>query len=256
MVRIWLAFLLVLFPIAAHADTIATYRLAGGGTLIIEAADDGASRVETSGPGSAGAPLLIGAPDGTLFVVMKQRERVSTMRFEDVTAVISEVLTPLMAQMPALPAEVLAARFEARGQRQVGSRSGSLYSLQPPTPANAKTAPRPLNLVISADPALAKVGRVLARIHDGVLGIEPLSRIAPPAIRQVSELMRTGALLQLDEEVVLSSVEERAIGRARFALQTAPPLAKRSESWWRRSSPPSRPLSRNPLRGSRTDRGL
>ncbi|HEX8301706.1 hypothetical protein [Sphingomonas sp.] len=207
-----LAALLALLPMPALADVTARYS-AGKTELVVESDDGGNARITVAGK------FGIIRRDGSDYVV------VTTPTGETKVAALAELLAMMSGAMTArtksaAPSGLAIEKFVllAKGEATVGERKGSLWSFGPDKEQDGRPG-KMLDVVISADPALAPIAAVFRRTLESllpVLGavIPEASGFAPKAL----ELIGKGAPLRIDKLVELQSVATTEIDPKRFDL--------------------------------------
>ncbi|NIJ21860.1 hypothetical protein FHS95_003571 [Sphingomonas naasensis] len=192
-------------PLPAAADVTARYQL-GSEELSVEVDDGGDYRVEL-----AGQFMLLRRAGAEYVVIFQQSEPcvVERQAFLDLVAAKLRSDTPrsLATQQNLALAKV--------GDEAVGGRRGTLWTAGIDKPGANK-----IEAVMSADPDLAPVGKILAGTVDSALrafgDVLPMANLGDT----MRELFAKGTPLRfvLMAEVRLKSVSTTAIDAARFAL--------------------------------------
>lgn len=207
---------------ASAADITARYVLPaiGNAVMIVEADDHGNSRI------SVDDETAVITTNGVAYVVGDDSEGRFVVRREDMMAVVRE-LARQMVGAPNLPPEPSAAlsRLPApteAGTEIVAGRPGTRWIIQPDAPPEGDV----MDVVLSADPELAPIGRALAAQFDesssGVgAGVGPLGltgNVPPP----VKALLGRGTILRYGRMARLESIAMGPIADSAFTLPAAP----------------------------------
>lgn len=187
--------------------------------LVIEVADNGDARIGEAESSDYG--LLIG---GHFIVVGDQDGKLMVARIEDIGAAIDRVVPPIFHNMLSDPASGnLPAHLKADqgGEQQVGGRTGRSYRISGFAGGDAtQTA----DYVISKDPELAPVGRVLEQFMNAAL--VPAAVLMGPAVPQLigetREIFALGTPIDIGGRFRLDRAEKADIPASRLALPAAP----------------------------------
>jgi hypothetical protein len=207
---------------ASAADITARYVMPaiGNAVMTVEADDRGNSRISVNGE----TALII--RNGVSYVIADDSEGRFVVRREDMLAATRE-LARQMVGAPDPPPEALAvpprlpAPTEA-GTEIVAGRPGTRWIILPGDPPQAEA----MDVVLSADPELAPIGRALAVQFDesafGVgAGVGPLGLtgdVPPP----VKALFGRGTILRYGQMARLESVAAAPIAESAFTLPAEP----------------------------------
>jgi hypothetical protein len=223
---------------AARADLRATY-VNGAEEMVLEANDDGTVRLESAKPGE----YTLVTPTGS-FIVFEEAGRQRAASMTEFRAVLDEMMAAMWAQLgaeapaPAQPPEgtVDTPLFEEAGTATVNGRTGRVYrevkqeedvtltdeeleelGLEGEA-ADAARDPKPAELVISDDPALAPLGTVWAQLFTMMPSFGNLMGGGPgEQERQFASLLNGRGVLKLDT-IELRDVVTAPIDDARFAI--------------------------------------
>jgi hypothetical protein len=210
--RLILAILLVAgLPAAARADMKATYlHPRRFDTVTVEVAGNGDSRLQFSG--QIWRLQIVG---GENYVIYERPQGPRVVRLADLQQLFLE-LRPALPNPPSLSG----LRLVQRGTASFAGHRGTAFFFQ--APAMAELSPYPM-LVVSADPALAPLGRPIALQMDfAILSYGLAGTVIPPIFVAMREALGSGTPLSffgLD----LQSIERPPIDPARFRLP-APPV--------------------------------
>jgi hypothetical protein len=228
------ALMIAAMPGTALADTRATYRDGQGGTMVIEAADNGASRIQMSAPPEAAALGITGpvvsftTSDGAYFVVIPTATRVVTVNVADVVAVANEMTERyLPADLP-LPPELAQFQMRRAGEETVAGRQGIRYVFdfpKPPAAANQGTAPPPppMDFVVSNDEDLRPLARAWVPAFNSFRDLRLIQRFGMmPIFQQMDAVFRESAVLRAGQEFTLTKVEQITADPARYQVPGTP----------------------------------
>jgi hypothetical protein len=207
---LFLALCLLILPAGAEAGQTARYRNAEiGGTIVVEVQGADA-RLEFSG-----LPWHLLIRNGESFWVYDLPSGPRVLRVADFERVIREEhLT-----MPELPSTTAGYQLVPRGAVVVAGYRGTAYHIRIPEGTSSNPT-----LIISRDPALADLGRPLARhLDSSILQFRLSGRNIPPLMLRIRDLVGQGTALQF-MGYRLERVETSEIGGERFALP-APPVS-------------------------------
>jgi hypothetical protein len=203
--------LLACLPAAALADMKATYlhprRM---DTVIVEVADNGDSRLQFSG--QIWRLQIVG---GENYVIYGRPQGPYVVRLADLEQLFAE-LRPALPSPPSLSG----LRLVRRGTAGFAGHRGTAFFFE--TPDRAAMSPYPM-LVVSADPALAPLGRPIALQMDfAILSYRLAGTAIPPIFVAMREALGGGtplSFLGLD----LQGIERTPVDPVRFGLP-APPV--------------------------------
>lgn len=186
--------------------------------LVIEVADNGDARIGEADSGDYG--LLIG---GHFHVVGQQGGQPMVARIEDIGAAIDQVVPPIFHDLLRAPATAKSSakiRIEAAGEQQVGGRTGRVYHVRG---LDGDDAEKTADYVISADPALAPVGRALEQFMNAAL--VPAAVLMGPAIPELiaetRQIFALGTPLDAGGRFRLDRIETVDMPASRLALPAA-----------------------------------
>lgn len=210
----------------ALADTTAVYVVGHGDfamTMTVEIADNGDVRSQMSGPiieqmpkGVAIYSITRGGED---FMINETPEGVSVFRMSDAMTVMAEGSAKAREQIGApndeADADAPDMALVARGEQTVNGRTGTAYYLR----SEKKGEPV---LVISRDPALAQLGRTMARqFGQSITGMQSMGVSAKPSDSML-KAMNEGAPLLFAGMAKLQTVRHDPVPAARFVLPAEP----------------------------------
>jgi hypothetical protein len=192
----------------APEDVTASYSLAaGGGTMVIKAAANGDARVD-----SGGQTLI--RRGGTEYLVGNDGNGQFATKVPDFVAVMTDVLRKNGVQ-PVSPGQQPEYELVKGGSETIADIKGDVWKVQP---KNAPSAPG-ADAVISADPALANVGKAFA-MHTrlGMASIAHMQGGAGSVEKRLNEMLDKGMVLRFGPALRLSKVERGQIDPASFTL--------------------------------------
>ncbi|MCW3847131.1 hypothetical protein OF829_07755 [Sphingomonas sp. LB-2] len=209
--KLLFAALLALLPVPALADVTAHYVAGPKDPLVIEVADGGNARF------SIGDKFAVIRRDGVDYVLVAN----ATGGFS--IAKLADVLELISGQMKSggIDVSVKPQLFElsAGGEESVAGYSGMVWTLAQKPSAPGKGPGDPIDVVISADPALAPVGTVFHHLIDVM---NPIFRLVVGDTgnlgRLLGELTAKGTPLRVGPILALDSVSNAEIGAERFEL--------------------------------------
>lgn len=212
MQRLILAVLLLAgMPAAALADMKGTWlQPRRFETVIVEVADNGDSRLQFSG--QRWRLQIVG---GDAYAVYDRPQGVRVVRLTDLRQLVAE-------RRPALPNPAILSglRLLQRGTASFAGHRGTAFFFQEPGSAEPLIIPM---LVVSADPALAPLGRPIALQMDfAILSYRLAGAVIPPIFLAMREALGNGTPLSFFT-LELQSIERAPIDPARFRLP-APPV--------------------------------
>jgi co-chaperonin GroES (HSP10) len=207
---------------ASAADITARYVMPaiGNAVMIVEADDHGNSRISVDD----GTAVI--TTNGVAYVISTDGEGRFVVRREDMMAAVRELARQAVGA-PDLPPEPSAAlaRLPApteAGPEIVAGRPGTRWIIEPDAPPQADV----MDVVLSADPELAPIGRALAAQFDesasGVgtaVGSLGLRGDVPPLVKA---LLGRGTILRYGQMARLESVAVGPIADSAFTLPAAP----------------------------------
>lgn len=224
-VRTLIALSLAASASPALADTTAVYTAGHDDfamTMTVEIADNGDVRSQMSGPilekmpkGVAIYSITRGGED---FMINETPEGVSVFRMSDAMMVMAEHWAKADQRSGATGenTEALDMELVARGEQTVNGRSGTAYYLR----SEGKTA-EPV-LVISRDPALAQLGRVMARQFGRSTGGMQVMGFPVKSSDSMLKALNEGAPLMFGRMAKLQSVRHDPVPESRFVLPAQP----------------------------------
>jgi hypothetical protein len=226
----------------ALADTTAVYAIGDGDfamTMTVEIADNGDVRSQMSGPivekmpkGVAIYSITRGGED---FMVNETPEGVSVFRMSDMMTVMAEGWAKAREQTGApdddADADAPDLALVARGERAVNGRPGTAYYLRSD---KKKAAPV---LVISRDPALAQLGRTMARqFGRSIIGMQSMGVSAKPD-ESMLKALNEGAPLLFGGMAKLRTVRHEPVPADRFVLPAQPKTLDETRTLMTRKPP-------------------
>jgi hypothetical protein len=225
---------------AAPAQADVTARYGGPGkyseTFSIAVDEAGQVHAEAGRPNQADQRVVMITRGGIGYFSAADAQGRFVVRQDDMLAVAGEVIRSAVPEAArAALGSVAQARFEIAegGIETVGGRQGRVYTLRaimPPAPVPASAhggdgtddpdaPPPPFEIVISEDPALAPVGRELARLFaSGAPIFEALLGRMPEAVTQMQALLARGTPIRLGDAYRLSGVSAAPIPDSAFVL--------------------------------------
>lgn len=212
MLKILFLLLVATAAAPALADTTAVYKATTGAEMTVEIASNGNTRATMNADGAYSLTV-----DGQDYFVLFTARGAVVDRFSDVGAVMADAMQKLMAdkKMPPMR-DAPSFDFVQGGQMTVNGRPGIVWSMKVGDALSPDSA-----VVMSADPDLAELGRVLARgfeLSTAMLG-RAMGGSNPMA--GMARVLRTGAPLRF-AGMELVSVAHTPIGADRFALPAQP----------------------------------
>jgi hypothetical protein len=224
-VRTLVALGLAVSACPALADTTAVYSIGDGDfamTMTVEIADNGDVRSQMSGPIVEKMPKRVAiysiTRGGEDFMINETPDGVSVFRMSDAMTVMAEGWAKAREQTgaPEDEADVPDLALVARGEQTVNGRSGTAYYLR-----SEKKKTEPV-LVISRDPALAQLGRTMARqFGRSMVGMQSMGVSAKPDDSMLKAL-NEGAPLLFGGMARLQTVRHDPVSAARFVLPAEP----------------------------------
>lgn len=221
MIKIGLGALAILaFAGQAEAGLRAVYfDAAKSGQLVIEVADNGDARIGEADSSDYG--LLLG---GHFYIVGGQQGAPMVARIEDVGAAVDRVVPPIfhdLLKSPAAAALPAHLRAEPGAEQNVGGYAGRLYHVRGLDGADPEKA---ADYVISSDPALAPVGRVLEQFMNAALvpAAVMMGPAIPELIGETREIFALGTPIDVGGRFRLDHVDRVDIAPGRLALPAEP----------------------------------
>lgn len=215
--RMILALALLAAATPLDAAKRATYTSADNQTLVIEVADDGNGRI------SGGDPAQFGLfRDGHFYLVSRKEDRWSVARMEDVATALGQAMPSIFRDLfGAAAAAPGALRIEPQGKRSHIGREGQIYHV---TFGRSETPAKPTEYLVSSDPALKPVGKVLEQF---TLAINMMmgAMIGPAVREEIAEtkaLFALGTPLAIEGGLTLASIEDVDIAHERLELPAKP----------------------------------
>lgn len=226
-VRLTVAALLALWASPAAADVTARYVAGANAALAmtVEVNDRGDSRTSM---GNQGAVLTV---NGETYLLMADLAGTFAVRQEDVFALFAaqaRAMTSDIAAGPAAAAPPDRSVAVRQGSEVVGGRTGTIWAVRSP---GEESAARPggrarpgegggIDFVVSSDPDLAPVGRVLARQLGA--SVDGMNRMIGPGWGRFGAAMRSiferGTVIRFGRLLRLESVATGPVPADRFAL--------------------------------------
>lgn len=206
---------------ASATDITARYVLPsiGNAIMTVEADDHGNSRISVDGE-----PAVI-TTNGISYLLMEDSQGRYVVRREDMLAVANEIARAMIGGAPIPEGAEPRIDFDppARaGTETVAGRTGTTWVIL----GGAGSDGERVDLVVSADPDLAPIGRALAlqfresSISVGA-GVGPLG-LSGELPRALLAILERGAILRYGNMARLQGVDTRSIPASTFALPAAP----------------------------------
>jgi hypothetical protein len=199
-----LLFLVMAGP--ADADITARFRQADDQLMVVEASESGESRMIVS-------EAVYVTTGGVTYIVLTDPQGTFVVRQRDFMALLADLLPP--AEPSDAPAAGESATVAEAGSETLAGRAGTLFRL-----GRAQHPTDTFELVISADPELAPIGRAMAA-HVAPF-FTAMGGAMPGLATAASELMGRGTLIRLGYLWRLESVETAPVPPSAFALPSAP----------------------------------
>jgi hypothetical protein len=222
MMKIGLGTLAVL-AFAGHAEAglrAVYFDAAKSGQLMIEVADNGDARIGEADSSDYG--LLLG---GHFYIVGGQQGAPMVARIEDVGAAVDRVVPPIFHDLLKSPSTASRLpthlRAEAGAEQKVGGYGGRLYHVRGLDSADPQKV---ADYVISSDPALAPVGRVLEQFMNAALvpAAVMMGPAIPELIGETREIFALGTPIDVGGRFRLDHVDRVDIAPGRLALPAEP----------------------------------
>ena len=196
---------------AAHADTTATYgNAAAKFTMTIEIASDGDIRAEV--PGRTYYHVR-----GKDYFVDQTTAGLVVMSLDDMAKIIAEKFSRLSGKTGIPSSTPPAITVARKGTVSIGKWSGDAYYVQT---ANGQMSPRPV-AVISHDPALAELGKAMARQYEkSEMLVGQVTKRHTPA-SNMDQVLNSGAAI-LFGGAELQSISFDPIPKGEFVLPAQP----------------------------------
>ena len=199
-----LAAILIAAAAPAQAGMRATYAQPGGQTLVIDVADNGDARIGEPGKPEYGLLLADG-----FYMVSNEGGTWQAARITDVAAAIDQAVQPIFGDILA-PGSTRRPpawfRIDAKGERTVAGRAGTVYAVSGMNEGRAKEAE---TFVLSTDPALKPVGRAMEQFMNAAM-VPAAAMIGPSVAGIIAEtraIFALGTPLDAGGRFTLSSVE-------------------------------------------------
>jgi len=190
----------------AHADITARFRQADGQPMVVEVNESGESRTTVS-------HAVYVTTGGVTYIILTDAQGTFVVRQQDFMALMAQLLRAAGQADPRADGEGVT--MAEAGNETLAGRVGTVFRLsRPQHPADS------LDLVISADPELAALGRALAG-HIAPF-FTTMGGAMPGVAAAASELMARGTLIRLGDLWRLDSVETAMVAPSSFALPSAP----------------------------------
>lgn len=234
-VRMILALSLLALP--AHADTTAVYAVGHDDfamTMTIEIADTGEVRVQMGGPMLEKMPKGVAiygiSRDGEDFTINETPEGTSVIRMSDAMTVMAEHWAKAKQAFGTGDADMPEVELVSRGEQTVNGRTGTAFYKRD----DGKTE-EPM-LVVSQDPALAQLGREMARrFAKSVGGMQAMG--IPVFGDSMLKALNGGAPLAFAGLAKLQSVRHDPVPVARFVLPAQPKTLDETRALMARKPP-------------------
>lgn len=202
----------------ARADVTVRYQGTGsGGMILVVSADEaGAARV-VIGAGHGGMMML--TRDDVGYVVIDQGSERTVGRQEDMIALAARRHVRSSGEIGREWIQAFAGdgiEIVPTGTERVAGFDGHVYRL---TLTHGERRSPPVEIVVSADPRLAPVGRELLRFYDSLRG--PLVATAggePRPYAAIRALLARGTLLRLGADFRLVEIDLRDVPDSAFAI--------------------------------------
>lgn len=209
-----LATALALLPVPALADVTARYAVETQ-TLLVEVDDGGNARI-----GMDGKAGIIHRDGVDYLFVVDRSGKTRVTELAELATTIAAVMASAKRKIDLPGAESMRFVLTAKGAATVAGRPGALWSFGPaPKPGTDAATQRQLEIVMSADPALAPVGNVFRRIAETSL---PLFGLAFPEATGfaagAAQLIAKGTPLRIMEKIEFQSADSAEIDPRRFEL--------------------------------------
>lgn len=202
--------LAALSPVPAMADVRATYgSRSPGSVLTVEVDGSGAARASVSGHDAE----LIQSQSGQQFIVATVDGKPNVMRMSDIMAVLKE----RNAIRPKRSFSGERGVFVASGSSVVNGNNGQVFKYQSARESTPQTKGA---VVISDDPRLAPVGRLLASVFDTVMTAMSADALEPSV--QFVDLLKSGTLIDLQGVATLLKVDTPDLPADRFVVPAEP----------------------------------
>ena len=214
-IRALLAALLMLAATPAWADTTALYKSPKlGAEMRVEVASNGNMRSTAGANGTYHLTL-----DGENYIVFYSDKGAVVDRMSDVAAVMTDYMHKLMPDFRPPPAdEKPLFTFVQSGQMTVQGRPGTVWYMA----IDGQTLAPMSKIVISADPALAELGRAFVRQFEvSTLMVGGVFGGGRNPWAAVLDVLKTGAPLLIND-MELGEVTHTPIPAERFVLPATP----------------------------------
>ncbi|HEY5711128.1 MAG TPA: hypothetical protein VIT38_04460 [Allosphingosinicella sp.] len=204
----WTAAIALFFAASpAEADVTARYTLAGDAPpMIVQVRDNGDSRVVVT-------DAVYLTAGGTSYLVASDAQGQFVVRKDDFLSLLAELMRlpgPSRSLGEAGPV------ISEHGTEIVGGRPGRVFRISMATnPADN------MEFVVSDDPALATLGRVVANELEPFFSAM-VARTDPRLAVAVNDLFHRGAVIRLGNQWHLESIEDAPLPASQFVLPSAP----------------------------------
>lgn len=192
------------------ADVRATYgSRSPGSVLTVEVDDSSAARASVSGYDAE----LIQSPTGQQFIIPTVNGKPNVMRVSDIMAALKE----RNATRPKRSFLGKRGVFVASGSAVVNGNTGQVFKYQG---ARESTPQAKGAVIISEDPKLASVGRLLASVLDNLMMAMNADALEPSA--QLVDLLKSGTVIDLQGVASLLEVDTADLPADRFVVPAEP----------------------------------
>lgn len=236
-IRMILALSLTVFALPARADTTAVYTVGHDDlamTMTIEIADTGEVRVQMGGPMLEKMPKGVAiygiSRDGDDFTINETPEGTSVIRMSDAMTVMAEHWAKAKQEFGIGDAHIPDVELVSRGEQTVNGRAGTAFYKR-----NDGKTEEPM-LVVSQDPALAQLGREMARrFAKSAGGMQAMG--IPVLGDSMLKALNGGAPLAFAGLAKLQSVRHDPVPVARFVLPAQPKTLDETRALMNRKPP-------------------
>jgi TonB family protein len=208
----------LLIPVPAQADVTARYHVGSTVPVIVQVNDAGQARI------NMGAQAAIIVRDGTAYMLMADLQGPYAIRYDVLMSALDEATRTLLhreARQP-LPTDPEYEAVELGAATEAGYAGTAWTIIQ----RGESGRPAPFELVVSTDPVLAPVGRVLAR-----LSANTSSGFAPPwstpsfdhnFVTAMNSVFERGTIIRFGRMMRLESASTDPIASSTFELPGEP----------------------------------